>query len=151
MIDWLTVFLLMAPVQLSMQSFGQFFDQHDVLGFLWKLVDFVPIVTFTVLLLFWRQSIGRELMQLRVVNRHGIKASGRLLAFRSGLRMIIPWLSCVLFVLGFHFANAGPMSMVVIGIGLACWLTDLGFMIFSPSGRSLHDRIFKTRVVLDTH
>lgn len=152
-IDWFTVILLMAPVELAVgfEPFGDYFTAHPVLEFLLQLADFIPIIIYTAILFFWRQSIGRNLMHVRVVNQYGLIPSQNTMIMRSVLRMILPWVSC--FVIFFENSTAGwsqAVAITLLLIAAVYWLLDIAFLMIYQHGRSLHDLIFGTRVVLDT-
>lgn len=114
-------------------------------------LTFVPILAYTVAIYFWRQSLGRSLMHLRVVNQYGLKPKRHEIAIRSLLRMQFPWFVIFFMTLvdnpDFGGALAGVV-MVYVFSGL-CFLVDIGWMLLSSGGRSLHDFVAGTRVVLD--
>jgi len=150
-VDWLSVLLLMAPVQLAMGIFDAYFSQHVVVEFFVRLTDFVPITIYTVALFFWRQSIGRALMHVRVVNQYGLVPSRNTMVLRSFLRMCGPWFACVLIF--FDAGSVGWINVVensILVAGVVFLLLDIAFMMIYENARSLHDLIFGTRVVLDT-
>ncbi len=80
-IDVLTVILFMLPLQLMISGeiggfsvrLGEYLENRPVLTFLLYVLDAVPIAVYTLTIFFWRHSIGRALMQIRVVNRYGLK------------------------------------------------------------------------------
>lgn len=152
-IDWLTVILLMAPVEIAVESdtFGNFFISHPVLGFLFRLTDLIPITIYMAILFFWRQSLGRSLMQVRVVNTHGLIPPQKTMLSRSVLRMIVPWVLCLLmFLQTANFAWTQVLATTLLVVAVVYWLTDIAFMLIFDQARSLHDLIFSTRVVVDT-
>ena len=149
LIDFLTVLLLMLPVRLliNMQSF----EPHPAIWVAILLADFVPIIIYTVLVGVWKQSVGRRLMQLRVINKFGVIPKGRKMAMRSILRMIIPWFQAAMLI--FFFANDSWLELVPFvvsaGVLIVVSISTL-MMFFSRDKKSLHDRIFDTRVVIDS-
>ena len=152
-IDWLTVLLFMAPVELAVESdaFGSYFSAHPMLGFLFRLVNLIPITIYMLILFIWRQSLGRSLMQVRVVNSHGLIPPQKTMLSRSVLRMIIPWAAClILFLQTGSFAWTEVLAKSLLILALVYWLTDIAFMFIYDQARSLHDILFKTKVVVDT-
>lgn len=121
-----------------------------LVGFLATLIFLAPILGYTLMLGWWKQSVGRSLMQLRVVNRFGLTPSTRLMVTRTTLRMLPLWLLAMQPLV----ANAGywtlPLSLT-FSLGAALWLlVDLGTMFIVGKGKSLHDYLAGTRVVWDT-
>lgn len=91
---------------------------------------------------------GKILFQLRVVDRHGVSPSRMALVSRLGLQFLSVW---TLFVVGmieafgiYDFANGMIFLFVFSSL-----IIEMGFVLFSDSRRSLHDRLFRTRVVID--
>lgn len=149
--DWMMVFLLMMPCQLllSTPSLLQYFDAHPVTMFLVQAIDMIPIAIYTVLVFFWRHSLGRSLMQLRVVNRYGFQASGRTMALRSIPRMALPWAATILFfVAGSHQDWVQNIIAITIFLVVVFSLLNVAFLMIFQRHRSLHDLMFDTRVVL---
>jgi serine/threonine protein kinase len=93
----------------------------------------------------WRTP-GRYLMQLRVVDKHGLPPPRRVLILRNILRYFTYW-SGILLALP---VTLGFVWFEVIG-DLAGWLWMLVDSVFVvlPSRTTLHDRICRTHVVLD--
>jgi uncharacterized RDD family membrane protein YckC len=145
-IDLLLMFL-MQTVMLAAAAFaGEFIGLPAVLRPIPGL--FVPIAA-----LLWQRaggrSPGKQLMQIRVVDEHGLPPSPRVLAWRSVFQLLPAW--------------ALPVTANINGSGLSGWITvpvlllvslsltaDALVAIFTLGMRSIHDRIFKTRVVLDS-
>ena len=151
LIDWLTVILLMLPFRSDFV-----FDFVQASGWLQAIVyvaDFLPIMVYTTIVFFWKQSVGRQLMQLRVLNRFGMVPKGRKMVFRSVLRMIVPW--AMAFMLLFSIvpgATSGRLfTAAVIAIAILVYLlVSTACLLFSKRNRSLHDYIFETQVVIDS-
>lgn len=151
--DWLSVLVIaiVLKVAFQMTSLVQFMSQHPLVTFLVDVCDFLPIVIYVIVIYFWRQLIGRSLMHIRVVNRHGLTPSPYQMTVRSLLRMQFPW-----FFICFSLFNDPTSSWFGIAMGglLAIssfvLLLDIAFMAVYDRGRSLHDLVVDTRVVLDT-
>ncbi len=121
-----------------------------VAGVLAMLMLFAPLLSYVVLVGWWKQSIGRSLMQLRVVNRFGLTPSTRLIVTRTNLRMLPLWMLALLPAV----ANAGVLTAflsITLAVTAMVWLlVDLAMMLILGRGKSLHDYFAGTRVVWDT-
>lgn len=151
-IDWVTVVSLAIVVQVVLTSpnWGAVGASHPAIVTLLKIADFLPIIAYMVLIYFWRQSIGRNLMHLRVVNQHGMWPSGKLMAIRSAIRMQFPLVVIcrMLFVRVEGWTEVGLAALVVVSMLLL--LLDIAFMLLQSNSRSIHDLLMNTHVVLDT-
>ena len=120
------------------------------LSLLFALIGFVPAGLYSLVVGYWRQSMGRALMHVRVVNKYGLKPSARLMMSRDALRMIWLWVTpTILFVQSGGFWATIATAIVCSAAGLF-WLADVAFCAFGRGNRSLHDRWLETFVVLDT-
>lgn len=93
------------------------------------------------------QSPGKRIMQLRVVDEHGLTPSRQVLAWRSVFQFLPLWL----FPLLSNVNQMGLPEWITIPVGITGGLVlvaDSFVAIFTMGIRSIHDRIFKTRVVL---
>jgi len=126
-------------------------DQHPVIMILLQLCNFLPIIGYTFLTYFWRQSIGRTLMHIRVVNQFGMRPSANTMAIRSLIRMQFPW---VVIALELFRTDSGVFYSVALSsiymLSIMFLLLDLAFMVTYSKNRAIHDVVSKTRVVLDT-
>lgn len=89
-------------------------------------------------------------MQLRVLNRFGMIPKGRKMAFRSVLRMILPWsmASSLMFIfVDDTWWNIFPSMLSVLTVIFV--IVNTGCMIFSNRSKAIHDYIFETQVVID--
>ncbi len=107
-----------------------------------------------VLALLWQRrggrSPGKRLLQLRVVDEHGLPPSRRVLAWRSVFQLLPAW--ALPLTSNIDGATALP-EFLSLSLSLLCALAvvaDSFVAIFTIGMRSIHDRLFKTRVVLDT-
>ncbi len=112
------------------------------------LLCFAPIVFYTLSMGYWRQSLGRALMHIRVVNQHGLRPSRRVLMGRSVLRMAWVWMLISVINLPLHQYSDLWMPVLLIGVTLFT-LIEMTYMMFFGNGTSLHDRWYQTRVVID--
>jgi len=96
----------------------------------------------------WTSSPGKALLQLRIVDRHGLTPGRSVLAGRMTLQLLPAWGmvlgNAVSLVLG-DFLGMG----VTVGAMVAS-AVDASVAFVRRDGRSLHDFLFRTRVVLDT-
>ena len=151
--DWISVMVLaiVLKVALGFASWEQMLAQRPFVTFLLKTCDFIPILVFLIIVYFWRQSVGRSLMHIRVANKYGLRLNANRMVLRSLIRMQFPWFAICLSVLndptnswyGVTFMGLAVVSGLVL-------LLDIGIMAVYGKGRSLHDFLLDTRVVLDT-
>lgn len=99
---------------------------------------------------YWGQSPGRALMHLRVVNRYGLRPKSRQLAARESMRLVTAMIALPVAIGALWSIPVIPLALTLVAVSLLISLVDFWFMITSRDGRSWHDRIFQTRVVLDT-
>ena len=152
-IDWATVLSFAAVLQVGIVSAAleNLRDQHPLVALLLQASNLLPIIAYTILIYFWRQSIGRSLMHIRVVNSFGMKPTGNTMALRSLMRMQLPWV-----VICFDLLSSDPTAWPsvlfssLLVLSLLFLLVDFAFMLFYSKSRSLHDLMTGTRVVLDT-
>lgn len=152
-IDWISVILLMAPLAMvvGLDQSSSFFELHRITDFLLRLANLIPMTMYTIVLFFWRQSIGRSLMQIRVVNVHGLIPPHKSMLSRSLLRMIVPWVMCILlFLQSVDFGWTKILATSLMSVAVGFWLLDIASMLIFKQAKSLHDLIFGTRVVVDT-
>lgn len=158
-IDMLTVILFMIPLRSVMSGeiggfsirLENFLDNHPLLYFMFYFLDIIPIAVYTATVFFWRHSIGRALMYVRVVNRYGLKPYRSRMAFRSVLRMSLVWTLVLGFWTNGFVDSVGFQLAFVPLLGLVSfWIANVMFLLLSPNARSIQDNVFKTRVVLDT-
>jgi uncharacterized RDD family membrane protein YckC len=95
----------------------------------------------------WGTTPGKRLFQIRIVDGHGLRPSRTKLALRSVVQFFPLW--------------AGPLSNVYAAFGLqviaavlllgafTALAIDAAMAALAPGGRSLHDIVFDTRVVLE--
>lgn len=121
-----------------------------VANLLFALSGFAAIVLYSLWIGFWRQSLGRALMHLRVFNKYGLRPSGRLLMTRDALRMAIFWVLPLVLFLQSNQLLVSWMTGIVLGGAILFWMINAIYCIFSRKGQALHDRWFETSVVLDT-
>lgn len=93
----------------------------------------------------WRTP-GRFLMQLRVVDEHGLPPPQRVRMLRGVLRYFEFWSSLVFSI---PLVLAIPYFTIVDSVIGRLWLVIDALFVLGPMRRALHDRICRTHVVLD--
>lgn len=158
-IDVLTVTLFMLPLQLLISGeiggvsirLENYLSDRPFMAFLLYILDVVPIALYTATVFFWRQSIGRSLMHIRVVNRYGLKPYRSRMAFRSVFRMSFVWMMVLAFWTRGLVDDFGFTALIVPALAVLIFgVMNLVYLMLSSKTQSIHDRVFKTSVVLDT-
>jgi uncharacterized RDD family membrane protein YckC len=148
-IDCLTVILFMIPLRLTISN--ELAESNAFWKGLVLVTGFAPILIYTLVEFFWRQSVGRRLMQLRVLNRFGMIPTGRKMAMRSVLRLLLPWtMAAVQMSLWVPWRQWDTVPVLLAGVTVIFVLLDTASLLLSENKQSLHDLIFETQVVLDT-
>lgn len=101
---------------------------------------------------WWGTTPGKKLFQIRIVDLHGVRPSKATLALRSIVQFFPVWsIPVANFILASRSLAilAGLILLALIAAYLAL-LLDAACAAFHPRGRSLHDYVFRTRVVLAT-
>lgn len=146
-IDWIIVLVLAIVLQFAL-SFTTWSPQVTMLL---RISVFLPIIIYTISVYFWRQSLGRSLMHIRVVNRYGLRPKPIRMGVRSLLRMQFPWFLIALSLFDDPTkTRIGVIIAVLVLVSGFALLLDVGFMVIFKRRRSLHDLICGTQVVLDT-
>lgn len=151
-IDWSTVLVLAVVVQvaLNLPALSVINTSYAWMVNSLKLLNFLPFIGYTVLIYFWRQSIGRNLMHLRVVNQFGMIPSRRAMVIRSAIRMQFPVV--IMCRLLFNNRSSSILEISLAGLlvlSMLFLLAELASMLFRSFNMSLHDLVVKTRVVLE--
>ena len=145
-IDWISVLLLAGILQVVFELYQW---GGTIANFL-RFSDLIPIIVYAVGIYIWRQSLGRSLMHIRVVNQYGLHPKPLRMLLRCFFRMQFP--ICGVGILLFADASI-PWVETFISVLLLCCafflLIDAGFMAFDSRRRALHDLIMKTEVVVD--
>ncbi len=152
-IDWATVLSLAVVVQvaLSSPSWVSIGTAHPAMVTLLKICNFLPIICYTILIYLWRQSIGRNLMHIRVVNQYGMQPSGKKMAIRSAIRMQFPLvIMCRMLFIDPALGSADVTLAGLVVLSMVLLLLDIAFMLVYSLSSSVHDLVVGTHVVLDT-
>ena len=152
-IDFTSVLLVAASIQFLLFDILRLGEQTNNLAIvlLVSLADMLPLFFYSLSVFLFRQSIGRNLLYLRVVNRYGLKPTGRVMLTRSFVRMGFVWLlvsSMVFDVEGYGWPQT--VRILLAGLAAALLLTQITVLTFSKKNRTLQDWIYRTNVVLDT-
>ncbi|MBM81790.1 MAG: hypothetical protein CMJ78_14530 [Planctomycetaceae bacterium] len=92
-------------------------------------------------------SAGKKLFQIRVADRHGLRLKQSTLFARSVAQLSPIWIIATQrFFEAIGLADIG--SLLLIGVAMAMFV-DIGLALLHRRSRSLHDVVFRTRVVLD--
>ncbi len=142
-IDFLIVALAALPVVFTFQMIKSYL-KLGIFDFFQQLSIVLSLSVFTMMVAWWRQSLGRELLHVKIVNQYGLNPSARTMATRSVLRMLPLWIVGFGTLIDSFFSWAGFYAVAIALI----WLLIDGVLVFSRGGRSLHDRILKTRAVV---
>ncbi len=139
-IDFATVALLAIPVLLLFQALRWFVPTGNP----GNLFLAPALIVYTVVVYWWRQSLGRELMHVNVVNQYGLVPMRQTMLLRSLLRMAVFWSVAIGALLGMLIPFA---DIVVPAIGALFFAAD-GIYGLAVRGSSLHDKIMRTRAVV---
>ena len=144
LIDLFTVLLTLVLLQVGVQSLYLVFGITLAGPWLQPTLMFTAIGLYTLVIGGWRQSLGRELLHVRIINQYGLEPTRRKMILRSILRMMLFWGIVVssVFRPWFYFA------VVIASLALLFVLADAVAVLFLGRGTSLHDRVFKTRAVV---
>jgi serine/threonine protein kinase len=145
-IDWISILALAIIFQIVLSIYSL----SPLMLNLLRIADLLPIAIYMVVIYFFRQSLGRSLMHIRVVNKHGHRPKGSQMLARSLFRMQFPWItvgSLVFLNIENKFLDTS-LSILLILSGLFL-LADLAMMVFNRQRQSIHDQMFGTKVVLD--
>lgn len=153
-IDWITVLALTLGLQMAFtfSALGNsILPSTPITSFFINVVCLLPIVVYTAIIYFWRQSLGRSLMHLRIINQYGLKPTSKEVTLRSLFRMQFPWWAIVWQLFGDTHSPVFQLSLsVLLAMSGVLLILDIGFMMINANGRSIHDLLNKTKVVLDT-
>jgi uncharacterized RDD family membrane protein YckC len=95
----------------------------------------------------WGVTPGKRLFQIRIVDRHGLRPDTTVLTARAAAQALPLWgVVCAVVMGAFGMLPVGIMLLVLTYLAT---LFDAGVAILCPRRRSVHDRFFDTRVVLD--
>lgn len=112
------------------------------------LLSIVILLIVALVQPYWGKTPGKKLFQLRIVDRHGLAVRKPILFARMLVQLLPMWAGLMNDICS---ALGSPLlGMVLAGFTILVTLLDLGWALFHPRRRCLHDLLFRTRVVLDT-
>jgi serine/threonine protein kinase len=151
--DFLSVLLVAAAIQFLLFDVLRLRDYTDNLAilFLISLADLLPILLYSAIVFFFRQSVGRNLLYLRVVNQYGVPPSRRIMLTRSFVRMGFVWLLIASMVFEAQDANwTESMQNVLAWFAIGLLVVQILVLMFNRNHRTIQDMVYKTDVVFDT-
>jgi uncharacterized RDD family membrane protein YckC len=128
-------------------SVNSFINRWPLSGLVYALANGAVLLLVCFLQARWKTTPGKRLFHLRIVDRHGLPPKRQVLAGRMALQLLPFWAGLLESVSrAFGLGTIGIVLPALIGVIL---LVDISFALFSPSGRSVHDLICGTRVVVE--
>ena len=152
-VDWISVLFMAGLVQagINNESFSLITDSRPWLATTLAVAQFLPITLYFLLINSWRQSLGRRLMHLRIVNRYGMNPSSQAIMLRSAIRMQFPFIALVAQGIASFNSTLAEISLAAIFIAsIAVLFVDAGLMLVTRRKTAMHDIFAQTSVVLDT-
>lgn len=96
---------------------------------------------------WWKTTPGKRLFQLRIVDRYGLAPAPAVFGARMVIQLLPLWgLTAWHLLDALGLRSVGGLLSAALAFGL---LADTATALFARAGRSLHDRLFGTHVVLD--
>jgi uncharacterized RDD family membrane protein YckC len=136
--------VLMVPAGVAVRHLG---DRPGLLLLAAVLGVMAPLLAMY-LQAWWGTTPGKKLFQIRIVDRHGLRPGKAILALRSIVQFFPLWAGPVgNLYSAVHLEIVAGLILVPAFLAL---LADATWATFNPRGRSLHDYVFRTQVVLDT-
>ncbi len=143
---FLITVLLFFPVKF--QPILEVIGDQPVLRWLIHIVVAVGVPTLAVVYQWSRGTTpGKRLFQLRVVDSHGARPTKTQIASRTSMQFLVLWLASFFGVVeefGFEVNDEWVMVAIVVPL-----LIEFICVLFSRKRLALHDKFFRTRVVLD--
>ena len=103
------------------------------------------LIVYLMAVYWWRQSLGRYLFHLKVVNRYSLKPSRKNMLLREMARMQIVWTT---FAGALSLAMAPRVGLVLMIIGALLFAIDFLYTITLGLGKSIHDKLLGTQSVI---
>lgn len=149
-IDALTVVLLTIPIIVLGQVISRIlpYGLADPLEIISWLSLLISLCGYTAVVAWWKQSLGRELLNIQIVNRFGLPVDRRTMVTRTILRLMLFWclgFGAVINTILPMSSEYLPLMFAVSGFG---WLIVDGALMLAPNSISLHDRLTLTRAVV---
>ena len=126
---------------------GEYLSLNPALNLFASLVGFIAPVLVMFLAARWKRTIGKDLLQICVVGRHGLPPRSSQLALRTVLPMLPLWQFAIQTVCAAAGVGIlGKLAGVAALLGLSA---DVLTSLVRRDRRSLHDLLLDTRVVLE--
>jgi len=99
---------------------------------------------------WWGTTPGKKLFQIHIVDQHGVRPGKATLALRSIVQFFPVWSIPIgnFILVALPLAILAGLILLALVAAYLTLLLDAACAMFHPRGRSLHDYVFKTRVVL---
>ncbi|MEM7456451.1 MAG: protein kinase [Planctomycetota bacterium] len=151
LIDWFLIMIAVGIAAIGVAVLSPSGSGAPFSGVLLAGAEVAIISIYSLVVFFWRQSPGRSIFHLRVVNQYGLKPTGKAMVLRDLVRnslLLFIFIDDALRIIDVTWIEITAVVLAVCVILFMC--ANTVFMLFYEKGRSIHDIIFKTRVVLDT-
>lgn len=133
---------------LSAGSMAGFWRSHPLLQLATALAGGAAPLAAAAVQARWKTTPGKQLFQLQIVDRHGLVPPQSILIPRAFVQMLPLCAATVYHVLNaLHLTPLGDMAVAAATLALAA---DVVVAVVRRDGRSLHDQLFGTRVVLQS-
>lgn len=97
----------------------------------------------------WGKTPGKKLLQLRIIDRHGLTPSKSILFSRAALQFLPIW-TPVAYQICDNLLGSDWLALGVVILLGGFSILDAGYACINRNKKAIHDVIFRTRVVLDT-
>ena len=135
LVDEVTIIICVSLLALSMQYVGLNTDP----------LYFIILAVYSIGVYWYRQSLGRYLFHLQVVNRYGLKPNRKIMLVRELIRMQFIWVASIATFFGEIFPQ---ISVAIISISLLASVVDMLYLITLGRGSSIHDQLLGTQSVI---
>lgn len=152
MIDFAGTFFLQLLLSLPafVLSFFQVVQEHPFVGFCVAMLSTLS-ATLGLLAMAWLQSAwgspGKKLFQLKVVDPHGLRPRMQIRLVRGLLQQ--PFCVSLAAIAFFNGVRLDGLSPLLFAAAFLLILVDGMLVLFGREGRTVHDRLLRTRVVVD--
>ncbi len=137
-------FLIWPPLSIIAIVFST--DRTTLFGLLGVLLSLAVCAGIGIVQSLWGTTPGKRLLQIRIVDQHGLTPNKMVLACRSFFQFLWAWSAAVTGMMSSLLMPSLDIALHVVV--LLFMLAELGLLLFA-GGRTVHDRIFQTSVFLD--
>jgi len=143
LVAWSVDQVVIASVVVSLTTFA--LSRQTSLWGMWGLIFMLPALLYGLVSSRLGAGLGYFAMQLSLLDRVGQLPDGRTRVLREGLRTVVFWLflGCLVAL----DTRREPWYYILAGTFWTIFFVD-AIAILLPGSSCLHDRLFKTRVVL---